>query len=157
LVLHSRILQRGLLHVHRRAFARLLPSVGPVSRVAIVGGGLFPRTALILGDLLPSARIVIIDASDDNLRRAQAWVSTDVALERRTSLERRTYPDARDLSDRSYDLIVVPLAFRGSREVIYQHTPTTTIVHDWLWRPRGRTAVVSPLLLKRVNLVTPER
>jgi hypothetical protein len=30
-------------------------------------------------------------------------------------------------------------------------------VHDWLWRPRGRTAVVSLLLLKRVNVVTPER
>jgi len=26
-------------------------------------------------------------------------------------------------------------------------------VHDWLWRPRGRSAVVSPLLLKRLNLV----
>ncbi len=73
LVLHSQVLQRGVLHVHRRAFARLLPAVGPVSHVAIVGGGLFPRTALILRDLLPSARIVIIDASVDNLRRAQTW------------------------------------------------------------------------------------
>ncbi len=145
------------LHVHRRAFARLLPAVGPVSHVAIVGGGLFPRTALILRDLLPSARIVIIDASVDNLRRARTWLSKDIALECRTSLVCRTYPDARDLSDCSYDLLVVPLAFRGNREAIYQHPLTTTIVHDWLWRPRGRTAVVSPLLLKRVNVVTPER
>ena len=148
-VLHSQLLQHGLLHVHRRAFARLIPTVGPVSRVAIVGGGLFPRTALILRDLLPSAEIVIIDASADNLRSAEAWVSTDV------SLECRTYPDARDRADCSYDLIVVPLAFRGNREAIYQHPLTTTIVHDWLWRPRGRTTIVSPLLLKRVNVVKP--
>jgi hypothetical protein len=157
LVLHSQWLQRGVLHVHRRAFARLLPAVGPVSRVAIVGGGLFPRTALVLRDLLPSATIVIIDESADNLRRAHAWISKDLTLERRTSLACRTYPDERDTSDRSYDLVVVPLAFRGNRDAIYQHALTTSIVHDWLWRPRGRTAVVSPLLLKRVNLVTPER
>ena len=157
LVLHSHLLQRGVLHAHRRAFARLLPAVGPVSHVAIVGGGLFPRTALIVRDLMPSATIVIIDASVENLRRAEAWISNDVALARRTSLECRTYPDARDVSDGSYDLVVVPLAFRGSREAIYQHPITTTIVHDWLWRPRGRTAVVSPLLLKRVNVVTPDR
>jgi hypothetical protein len=156
-VLHSRLLQRGVLYAHRRAFARLLPAVGPVSHVAIVGGGLFPRTALILHDLLPSARIVIIDASLDNLRLAGTWLSRDSALESRTSLECRTYPDGRDSSSRRYDLLVVPLAFRGNREAIYQAPRTTTIVHDWLWRPRGRTTVVSPLLLKRVNLVTPEQ
>jgi len=156
-VLHSDLLQRGVLHVHRRAFARLLPDVGPVSRVAIVGGGLFPRTALVLRDLLPSARIVIIDESADNLRRARAWISQDAALEQRTSLDCRTYPDASDGPDRSYDLVVVPLAFRGNRDAIYRRPWTTTIVHDWVWRPRGRTTVVSPLLLKRVNLVTPER
>jgi hypothetical protein len=156
-VLHSQVLQRAVLHVHRRALTRLLTAVGPVSQVAIVGGGLFPRTALILRDLLPSARIVIVDASADNLRCAGAWVSKDVELERRTSLECRSYPDAHDLADCSYDLLVVPLAFRGNREAIYQHPCTTTIVHDWLWRPRGRTAVVSTLLLKRVNVVIPER
>jgi hypothetical protein len=155
-VLHSSLLQRRILRVHRRAFARMLPAAGPVSRVAIVGGGLFPRTALILGDLLPSAKIVLVDASADNLRRAKAWVSKNVALGRRISLECRTYPDDCDLSGRSYDLVVIPLAFRGSREIIYRHSCTTTIVHDWLWRPRGRTAVVSPLLLKRINLVKPE-
>jgi fatty acid desaturase len=156
-VLHSHLLQRGILHVHRRAFARLLPAVGSVSRVAIVGGGLFPRTALVLCDLLPSARIVIIDESADNLALAGAWISEDAALERRISLDCRRYPDARAGSDRSYDLIVIPLAFHGNRDAIYRHPRTTTIVHDWLWRPRGRTTVVSPLLLKRVNLVTPGR
>jgi len=28
-----------------------------------------------------------------------------------------------------------------------------TIVHDWIWRPRGESRVVSWLLLKRVNVV----
>lgn len=157
LVLHSHFLQRHVLHVHRRAFARLLPDVGHVSHVAIVGGGLFPRTALIIRDLVPSARIVIIDASVENLRRAQAWISKDAALERRTVLECRTYPASGDLSDCSYDLVVVPLAFRGNREVFYRCPVTTTIVHDWVWRPRGRTAVVSALLLKRLNVVIPGR
>ena len=158
---------KRLVPTHRSCSAVWSPSIaraaracsrrGPVSHVAIVGGGLFPRTALILRDLLPSARIVIVDASADNLRCAGAWVSKDVELERRTSLECRRYPDAHDLADCSYDLLVVPLAFRGNREAIYQHPCTTTIVHDWLWRPRGRTAVVSTLLLKRVNVVIPER
>jgi hypothetical protein len=158
LVLHSQFLRRWVLDVHRRAFSRLLSGVGPVSHVAIVGGGLFPRTALILRDLLPTARIVIIDASADNLRRAQSWLSQDIELECRISLECRTYPDTRDLSGpRCYDLLVVPLAFRGSRDAIYRYPRTTTIVHDWLWRPRGRTAIVSTLLLKRLNVVTTER
>src|SRR2546426_10927521 len=34
-----------------------------IDRVGIVGGGLFPRTALIVEQLLPSARVTIIDAS----------------------------------------------------------------------------------------------
>jgi hypothetical protein len=52
------------------------------------------------------------------------------------------------------DLTIIPLAFVGDRAAIYQAPPTSAVlVHDWLWRPRGRSALVSLLLLKRINLV----
>ena len=49
-----------------------------------------------------------------------------------------------------------PLAFIGDRAAIYRHPPAPVVlIHDWLWRPHGRGAVVSLLLLKRLNLVRP--
>ena len=53
LVLRSPYLQDFVLRTHRRAFRALLPRLRSVHRVAIIGGGLFPRTALILRELLP--------------------------------------------------------------------------------------------------------
>jgi hypothetical protein len=62
--------------------------------------------------------------------------------------------EASEASEAS-DLLVVPLCFDGDREAIYRHPPArAVIVHDWLWRPRGTSRVVSFALLKRVNLVT---
>ena len=53
------------------------------------------------------------------------------------------------------DLLVTPLALVGDREALYAGAPGAPIlVHDWIWRARGaRSAVVSLLLLKRINLV----
>jgi len=52
------------------------------------------------------------------------------------------------------DLVVVPLAYRGDRGRFYREPPAAkVIVHDWIWAPRGKTALVSWLLLKRLNLV----
>ena len=151
LVLHSRVLQRLVLHAHRRAFARLLPALPPVGRVVIVGGGLFPRTALILRELLPSARIVIVDASPDNLQLARARVGPGIDCE----LWRYRCGDDLHAAGGPCDLLVIPLAFDGDREAIYQRPPArAVIVHDWIWRPRGATSVVSPALFKRINLVT---
>lgn len=151
LVLHSRALQRFVLDSHRRAFARLLPHLPPVHRVAIVGGGLFPRTALILRELLPGARVLIVDADLDNIESARARLGPDVEF------EQRRYPADGELNASStpYDLLVIPLAFDGDREAIYRRQPApAVIVHDWLWRRRGRTRVVSLALLKRLNLLT---
>ena len=53
LVLRSTTLQRFVLRKHERAFRALLPHLESVRRVEIVGGGMFPRTALILQRLLP--------------------------------------------------------------------------------------------------------
>lgn len=142
LVLRSPWLQRVVLQRHRRAFLALLPQLGNVRSVTIVGGGLFPRTALILRELLPAAHLTIVDASARNLEKARAFL--DGTVECRAG---RYEPHACDLT-------VIPLAFDGDRDAIYRHPPSTAVlIHDWIWRRRGTGAIVSILLLKRLNLV----
>jgi hypothetical protein len=150
LVLQSRVLQWIVVRCHRRAFERLLPHLPPIRHVAIVGGGLFPRTALVLRELLPAARLLIIDANADHIESARARVGANVEL------ELRRYPRPGELEAANpYDLLVIPLAFDGDREAIYRRRPARAlIVHDWLWRPRGTSRVVSFALLKRINLLT---
>ncbi len=145
LVLHSPTLQRFVLRNHERAVRRLLPELADVRRVEIVGGGMFPRTALILRRLLPKAQLTVIDASTENLRAARQFVNGQVELVHR-------FFDASRQTDA--DLIVIPLAFLGSRSAIYRRPPAPRVlVHDWLWHPRGVGVVVSLPLLKRLNLV----
>jgi hypothetical protein len=55
------------------------------------------------------------------------------------------------------DILIFPLAFSGDRTAIYRAPPAPlVVVHDWIWRPRGASAVISWLLLKRLNLVRPQ-
>jgi hypothetical protein len=148
LVFHSAHLRRFVLRAHRRAFEHLLPDLPARSRIGIVGGGLFPRTALILRDLCPSARIVIIDCDSDHLESARRWVGPDIEL------ECRRYPSDTDLTGAdAYDLLVIPLAYDGDRNVLYQNPPARIAVHDWIWRRHGRSCIVSLALLKRLNLL----
>lgn len=144
-VLRSRWLQARVLDTHRRAIASLLPQCGEVRDVVIVGGGLFPRTALLLCELLPEARIMVVDASQRHLERARSFLSAKVVLR-----EGRFTPG----EELDADLVVVPLALVGDRESVYASPPgRCTLVHDWIWRTRGSSTVVSPLLCKRLNLV----
>jgi len=146
LVLKSRTLQRLVLRAHARALSGLVAALPPVERVAIVGGGLFPRSWLILKRLLPSARITIIDASLANLERARALVDApDVEM-----VHARYDGSGCD----RYDLLVIPLSFDGDRSAVYAHPPAAAVmVHDWIWRKRGESRIVSFALLKRINLV----
>jgi hypothetical protein len=148
LVLRSPFLQRCILQSHRRAFAALLPRLEPIHRVAIVGGGLFPRTALILRELLPSARLVIVDASHDNLHTAQLLLGgSEIECVRHLF-------ESDEQEFRDFDLVVIPLTFKGDRERVYRNPPSSAvIVHDWIWRRRGEGRVVSLALFKRLNLV----
>src|SRR5204863_1304583 len=73
LVLLSPALQRVVLRAHARAVEPLIAPLRPRT-VAIVGGGLFPRTALIVRRLVPEAHITIIDASRANLERARTML-----------------------------------------------------------------------------------
>jgi hypothetical protein len=148
LVLRSPLLQRFVLCTHTRAFRGILGELPHVKRIAIVGGGLFPRTALILEKLLPGSRITIIDANHANLDRARALLGT-AKIE--YLQERYAAPDRAP-----YDLLVIPLSFDGDRDAIYARPPApAVIVHDWIWRKRGASRIVSIALLKRINLVRP--
>jgi hypothetical protein len=147
-VLRSRLLQRFVLAVHRRALRALLRAhaaeFAGVNSVVVVGGGLFPRSALLLAELLPQARITVLDADAANLRRAAALLPAGVEV--RCG---RFAPGERLAGD----LVVLPLALRGDRAACYAHPPAgLTLVHDWLWRSGERGAAV-PWLLKRINLV----
>jgi Fatty acid desaturase len=146
LVLRSQWLQRTVLQSHRRAFLVLLPELNNIRSVLIVGGGLYPRTALILRALLPAARLTIMDANSGNLEiaRAQLGEGVDYRQER-----------FGNHASGDFDLTVFPLSYAGDRAAIYRHPPSATVVvHDWIWSRRGaRGSVVSIALLKRLNLV----
>lgn len=150
LVLRSPRLARFVVRTHERAIRELVGGLRDISRVGIVGGGLFPRTALILRDLLPRAHLTIIDASRANLDIARQRLSdSDVELVHARFDATDTCP---------YDLLVLPLSFEGDRASIYARPPAAAvIVHDWIWRARGVSRIVSVMLLKRVNLVVSVR
>jgi fatty acid desaturase len=144
-VLHCAALQRFVLACHERAFRRLLPPLPPAPRVAIVGGGLFPRTLLVLQRLLPDARFRVIDRSAANLATAQHFLSSEIHCVCST-YEPSLVQDC--------EMVVFPLAYVGNREAIYRQPPAPAVlVHDWLWRSRGISTIVSALLLKRLNRV----
>jgi hypothetical protein len=144
LVLRSARLRRWVLSRHREALRRLLAQAPPVRHAAIVGGGLYPRTALLLRELLPSARLTIIDSNRRNLDTARGWIG---GLEFR----HQSYAPG---GEHDFDLTVLPLCLQGDRAAVYRHPPSRVVlVHDWIWRRRGQGAIVSPWLLKRINMV----
>jgi hypothetical protein len=146
--LRSSLLQRYMLWTHTRAFRRLLPALAGrrLARVLVVGGGLFPRTALVLRRLLPQAEIVVVDASADHIACARGYLR-DRGLDGFQFHHGRFEPGTPCDSD----LVVVPLAYVGDRDALYRRS--AVVVHDWIWRRRGRAgAVVSWLLCKRLNL-----
>lgn len=139
-------LRARVVAVHRRALARALGGRVP-ARVAIVGGGLFPRTILALQPLLPRAAITVIDASAGSIAIARAHLGARAA-----EIE---FVEARwDERHDRYDLVVFPLAYVGDRARLYRGGRSLRLVHDWVWRGRG--PLVSWLLLKRVNVVEPQ-
>lgn len=152
LVLRSRWLQRYVVASHERAFRALLPRLPEIRRVTIVGGGLFPRTALVLQKLLPAASLTIVDASAANLEIARTF------LDGKAELRHRTYPSSEVPEENEREeghLVVIPLAFIGDRDLVYRDPQApVTCVHDWIWRRKAEGVTVSWLLLKRLNLVT---
>jgi Fatty acid desaturase len=146
-VLRSAVLQRFVLSTHEQAVRALLSGSPRPSRVTIVGGGLFPRTALILRRLLPDATLTVVEQNATHIAIARRFLDDRVIF-------RREHYDARH-SSLDADLIVVPLAFDGDRGSLYADPPAPLLlVHDWLWHRTARGVPVSWLLFKRLNLVT---
>ena len=145
-VLKSPVLQRFVLRAHERAFRRLLPQLGDVGSAVVVGGGLFPRTAIVLRRVLPGAALMVVDANATHLDIARAMLDKTVTLR---------HAHYRGAALDEADLVVIPLAYLGDRRRIYDRPPARAVlVHDWIWSRRGAGVVISPWLLKRLNLVT---
>lgn len=145
MVLRWPLLQRFILRCHEEAFRRLLPQLPLPRRIGIVGGGLFPRTAIILRRLLPESKLVLIDLSAGNLEVARSFVEGDAEY-----VNKRFEPEAPG----DFDLLTIPLAFNDDRRAIYSEpSAPAVLVHDWIWRKRGSSVIVSWFLLKRLNLV----
>ncbi|MBL8899448.1 MAG: fatty acid desaturase [Planctomycetes bacterium] len=146
LALRSRSLRGWLVRVHERALRDLAGELGTPRRIAIVGGGLFPRSALALARVFPRAELTVIDLDAEHLERARPTLPAG------TRAIHARFDPARH---RGFDLVVLPLALRGAKDELYERPPARhLLVHDWLWRRRGRGVAISLLLLKRLNLVS---
>jgi len=146
LVLRSAWLQRTVLAAHRRAISAVLATVPEPARVIVVGGGLFPRSAILLRERWPRAQIVVLDTERAHLELARPYLPQDVVLQHGTF-----HPGQR----LEADLVVLPLALRGDRRLCESAPPCPLVlVHDWLWQRPGRGAVVAWWLCKRLYLVS---
>src|SRR6185436_14162185 len=144
-------LQRFVLRAHERAFSRLLSCAPAPRRIVIVGGGLFPRSAIVLRGLFPKATLVLVDQRADRLERARAFLQEHVEF-----IVGFCAPSNWESIAGPAELLIVPLALQGSKEGFYRGAPRTSVlIHDWLWRRHNPSAIVSLLLLKRLNLVCP--
>lgn len=154
-------LQRRLVADHARAIHALMPELACLTgqdphtlrraswSIAVVGGGLFPRTALALARVWPAALVTIVDADADHLERARRVLATHRAAD--VTFIHATW-DPR--VEHRHDLVILPLALVGDRDAVYTAAGPPRLVHDWLWRPRGRASVVIAWwLCKRLNLV----
>jgi hypothetical protein len=144
-VLRSPALQRFVVRRHARALRKVIARVPDVQRVTIVGGALFPRTALALLDVAPHAHITVIDQSAENIAAAHAFLNGRI---------RWVQACFRSTEQSDADLLIIPLSYSGDRASLYRAPPARAVaIHDWLWHRGGRGFLVSVLLLKRINLV----
>jgi hypothetical protein len=128
--------------------------------VVVVGGGLYPRSVLLLAALLPEARFTIVDDAPASLARVGRWLPE--GLRRRVQLHLARYVAGEPLP-LPCDLLVIPLAFRGDRLLLYRRPPVAlALVHDWWWRRGGggagnngkaEASAGIAWLGKRINLV----
>lgn len=153
-------IQRFMLSTHERALATLLkhPVLAdlhrsePPPRIGIIGGGLFPRTALLLAKLVPSAQLTIIDECDAHVSCARSTL-----LQHGVRSSQLTFVVQRYCADRhrDFDLLVFPLGYLGDRAALYRvpFGDPPRLIHDWFFRRDGQFGVsISRWIGKRLNL-----
>lgn len=161
LVLGRPRLQAWLLRCHGRALDRVLADAGlslaEVRSALVVGGGLFPRSVLLLRERAPATTVTVLDGDLRHLDIARAWLRRQGIADGGLRFLQAEYPVGRQrfAIDRDLGLAIFPLAFHGDRDRLYREPPASiTLVHDWAWRRRGEAGrLVAPFLLKRLNLV----
>ena len=155
LALASTLLQRFMVATHLAAFKRVVAALPSApQRITIVGGGLFPRTALVLARVFPQARLRVVDRSAASITKAHKYLES-IDSPPTLSFECAEFDPELHGGD---DLVVVPLAFVGESELKGAVARRTALLtHDWLWSRRpGATTIVSWLLLKSVSLSVPD-
>jgi hypothetical protein len=152
-VLGSPLLQRWVLERHVAAFARLPLDPATTRSVAIVGGGMFPRTALVFRRLFPGARLLVIDGSPSSVDALGRFFAS--RAECRPEVELAWFDPARH---RGFDVVVFPLAFAGEGSLVVRAAGAnaSVVVHDWAFRPipesARTTSHVSWFFLKRLTM-----
>ena len=112
---------------------------------------MFPRTAILLRKLLPDAEITIVDANEGNLQTARGFLRLEPQFSQKLRFVHEVF-EPWVVEDA--DLVVIPLCFIGNRRALYACPPARAVlVHDWIWSKQPASAIVSPWLLKRMNLV----
>jgi hypothetical protein len=153
--LRSPSVQKFMVRTQAAALRRVLEQVtlDQHARVAVVGGGLFPRTVLALWQVQPDARLTVIDASAHNIALAKAYLGT-LPESRLPTFECAFYDPERNAH---FDVVIIPMGYMGDRSDLYEpQQGPILLIHDWLWRRRGDGGVpVSALLAKRLNFVRP--
>lgn len=151
-------LRDWVLGVHERALYKLLELdlYEPPIRFIVVGGGIFPRTAIILRKLFPDAQIIIQDMNHKSLRCAENYmrninITDDIIY--LNSIYNGTYIDL-TLENLNSTVVILPLAFRGkigiAKPITYK-----TLKHCWIWDtdPYEKQSLVSYFLLKKIKVL----
>jgi hypothetical protein len=102
--------------------------------------------------LLPSARIVVIDRSAENVERACRFLARLGVDNAGVEFRVESFdPDAHS----GFELVVCPLGFVGDRRLLGR-VSSLVATHDWVFGSRAdESVIVSWLLLKRLSLHFP--
>ena len=146
-------LAAAMVRSHARALALLAPLIGTPRAIAVVGGGLFPRSALALVTVFPEARITLVDARPAHLDLAREYLErTQPDLARQLTYRAQR---VRTLAELDADLVLLPLAFEGEASELWStRQRPAAIVHEWSRAAAGGSRVrVSRWLHKSMRYV----